>query len=147
MVSDSTAIVKDLPQLNALDLLKEIGWFGKVLEARMQLYFDKECEWQDIHEIPAPEHAFSKSVYAEFLQFYKLSPYERLLLLLALLPHIYPQALDPFFSRNPHTERGYTEFGGLRGTAHSGFLPTGDTALLVLRANDPASHLHGHQLF
>lgn len=147
MVSDSTAIVKDLPQLNALDLLKEIGWFGKVLEARMQLYFDKECEWQDIHEIPAPEHAFSKSVYAEFLQFYKLSPYERLLLLLALLPHIYPQALDPFFSRNPHTERGYTEFGGLRGTAHSGFLPTGETALFLLGGNDLGRRFKVQQLF
>src|SRR5690606_13304470 len=93
------------------------------------------------------EHAFSKSVYAEFLQFYKLSPYERLLLLLALLPHIYPQAIDPFFSRIPHTERGYTEFGGLRGTAHSGFLPTGETALFLLGGNDLGRRFKVQQLF
>ena len=147
MVGDSTAKIKDLAHLNALDLLKEIEWFGKVLEARMQLYFDRECEWQEIHEIPAPEQALSGSVYGEFLQFYQLSTDERLLLLLALLPHIYPQALDHFFSRNTHTDRGYTEFGGLRGTAHSGFLPTGETGFFLLAGNDLGRRFKVQQLF
>ena len=41
--------------------------------------------------------------------------------MLALAPFIKPQILDVFFRKNPATERGYTEFGGLKGNTHGGF--------------------------
>jgi ATPase family protein associated with various cellular activities (AAA) len=134
--------------LNATDLLKEIEWFGKVVDTRMKLYLDEECEYASIHEIPAPDHDAAGSVFAEFILFYKLSFSERIVLMLALLPHICPQMLDIFFSRSSSaTGRGRTEFGGLKGTAHNGFLPTGETALFLLAGNDLGKRFKVQQIF
>lgn len=55
----------------------------------------------------------------------------KLTLLLALAPHIYPQILDIFFYQNTHN-RIFTEFGGILGNNHRGFLPTGETAMYIL---------------
>lgn len=58
---------------------------------------------------------------------------EEIVLLLALMPHISPQALDAFFIHDKELDRSYTEFGGWRGVSHNGFLPTGQTAVFLLR--------------
>lgn len=136
MVTVSNILKKDLQHLNAIDLLKEIEWFSKVVDTRMKITFDPECGCNSIYEITAPDHKDHESVFAEFIAFYQLTFSERIILMLALMPHIYPQLLDVFFGRNQSTERGHTEFGGLKGTAHSGFLPTGETALFLLAGND-----------
>lgn len=57
---------------------------------------------------------------------------EDTVLLLALMPHISPETLDLFFIRDKDLDRPYTEFGGWRGISHSGFLPTGQTAVFLL---------------
>jgi len=58
-----------------------------------------------------------------------MNPPERLVFLLALAPHVKPQLLDVFFEANDALRRGYTEFGGVKGQLHNGFLPTLETAL------------------
>ena len=133
--------------LNAIDLIKEIEWFGTVLETRLKLYFEEDCLYKDITEIEAPDTGEQQSVFSEFIRFYKLSFHERLVLMLALLPHVNPQLLDVFFIRNKTSERGHTEFGGLKGTAHSGFLPTGETALFLLAGTDLGRRFKMQQLF
>lgn len=147
MVVPGTILKKDSTQLNSVDLLKEIDWFGKVADTRMKLHFGQDCAYSSIYEVAAPDYAEGESVFAEFVTFYQLSFSERIILLLALLPHIYPQLLDTFFSRNQNTERGHTEFGGLKGTAHSGFLPTGETALFLLAGNDLNQRFKVQELF
>jgi len=57
---------------------------------------------------------------------------ERLLLILAMIPHIKPQLLDVLWVQNRTTMRGFTEFGGLKGINHSGFIPTGETAAFII---------------
>src|SRR6185369_14000333 len=52
-----------------------------------------------------------------------------------------------FFNRNQNTERGHTEFGGVKGMAHSGFLPTGETVLFLLAGNDLSKRFVVQQLF
>ncbi|MEX2593629.1 MAG: ATP-binding protein [Anditalea sp.] len=147
MVNHEAILTKDPYHLNAIDILKEIEWFNKVLEVRMKLHFNEESEFENIHEITPPDHPRQNSVFAEFLHFYHLSFSERLVLMLVLLPHIYPQSLDAFFARNPSTERGFTEFGGLKGGAHSGFLPTGETVFFLLAGNDLSKRFKLQQLF
>ena len=56
--------------------------------------------------------------------------------LLALMPHIRPQALDIFFAKNKDFDRQYTEFGGWKGRSHGGFLPTGETASFIIAGED-----------
>jgi len=62
---------------------------------------------------------------------------EQLIFLLALTPHISPQTLDIFFTLNKDLDRPYTEFGGWKGTSHSGFIPTGETAAFLLSVGQP----------
>ncbi|NEU10436.1 ATP-binding protein [Flavihumibacter sp. R14] len=133
--------------LNAEDLLAEAGWFATVLETRIKLHLGEECEYRTVDEILPPDISGKKSVFAEFISFYQLSSRERLVLMLGLLPHINPQMLDIFFNRNRSLERGFTEFGGLKGTAHSGFLPTGETALFLVAGNDLGKRFKAQELF
>jgi DNA polymerase III delta prime subunit len=72
---------------------------------------------------------------------------ERITLLLALAPHIKPELLDMFFIQKAATNRGYTEFGGIRGIMHGGFLPTGETVLFVLAGNDMETRLKYQEIF
>ncbi|MCC8134066.1 MAG: hypothetical protein LIP04_11180 [Tannerellaceae bacterium] len=58
-----------------------------------------------------------------------LTGQETLVLMLALMPHTDPRALDLFFIQNKDLDRPYTEFGGWKGNTHNGFLPTGETAV------------------
>ncbi|HNM28041.1 MAG TPA: ATP-binding protein, partial [Saprospiraceae bacterium] len=78
----------------------------------------------------------SGSPYAQFLQQHRLSWEERVVLLLALAPHVCPWVLDPFLVKNQSSQRGFTEFGGLKGVYHSGFLPTGETAAFLVAAEN-----------
>jgi len=147
MVISEPLLQKELYHLNAAFLLKEVDWFTTVLDTRIHLHTGQQCSYTNIHEITPPGIEEDQSVFAEFLRFYQLSFNERLVLLLALLPHIFPQLLDVLFTRNAATERGFTEFGGLKGTAHSGFLPTGETALYLLAGNDLGRRFKVQQLF
>ena len=61
---------------------------------------------------------------------------ERIVIMLALMPHICPQILDIFFVQNKNFDRQYTEFGGWKGLSHGGFLPTGETASFILAGED-----------
>ena len=142
------AVVKTPPyRLNALDLEQEITWFNSVVDARLKQHFGQDSGYASIYEIAAPDYTGSESVYAEFTRFYQLSFSERIVLLLALMPHMYPQALDVFWQRNAYTDRGFAEFGGIRGTAHSGFLPTGETALFLLSENELSKRFKAQRLF
>src|SRR5690349_1759590 len=113
MVTDEQVLKKDAFHLNALDLLDEINWFEKVLQTRLKLYFGEECEYESIYDVEPPQSDHKDSVFSEFIQFYQLSFSERLILVLALLPHIAPQLLDVFFIKTTLKDRGVTEFGGL----------------------------------
>ena len=98
-------------------------------------------------DIVAPDLGNDHSVYADFVNYYKLNKEERLVLMLAIIPHLQPHLLDVFFSVNKELGRGYTEFGGVKGARHSGFIPTIETALFILAGNDLAHRFRLFQLF
>ena len=120
---------------NATSLELEINWFTQVLNTRMQLYFSEPADVESIYEITPPEIDSEQSVLGNFLSHYETNFAERIVLLLSLIPYIKPELLDVFFHRNDKYDRGYTEFGGLKGSTHGGFLPTGETAMFLLAEN------------
>ena len=132
---------------NALTLEREMAWFNSVLEARIQIYFEQEHEIEDIRDLGPPDIAGDQSEYAQLIRQYEMGFSERLVLILALLPHVRPQLLDLLFIRNKNLDRGYTEFGGWRGKYHGGFLPTGETAVFLLSGQDLARRLEAVRLF
>ena len=123
-------------RLNADVLGREMQWLAGVIETRLQRYWGQPSTYEDVHSVPVPDLSSDPSFYAEIVRYYNLDPDERLVLLLALAPHIQPHVLDVFFTRNADYDRGFTEFGGIKGHQHGGFLPTGETAAFLLAAGD-----------
>ena len=121
---------------NAAVLAEEMQWLGRVIDARMKLYWGQPCSFGDISEVPPPDLAADGSLYAEVVNYYKMNMTERITLLLALAPHIQPHLLDVFFVKNADYDRGFTEFGGIKGQNHGGFLPTGETIAFIVAANN-----------
>ncbi|TGE14002.1 ATP-binding protein [Hymenobacter elongatus] len=123
-------------------LTREVDWLVAVLETRIKLYFGLECAVAAVEDLPAPVlPASAADAYAQVVEQEQLGWAERLVLALALAPHLRPQALDGFFARNSTYDRGFTEFGGLKGKGHTGFLPTGETALFLLAGDDLSRRL------
>jgi ATPase family associated with various cellular activities (AAA) len=130
---------------NADDLERELDWFAKVLDARLKVYFGKAET--AVLELPPPDLSSSPSEYAQLIRQHHLSSAERLVLVLALIPHIRPQLLDVLWIKNADTERGFTEFGGLHSSTHGGFLPTGETVAFLLAGEHLQTRFELIQLF
>ncbi|HEX3349533.1 MAG TPA: ATP-binding protein [Acetobacteraceae bacterium] len=128
---------------NARDLEAELGWFARVIDARMKLYFDVACEYDAVTAIAPP--ALSGSPYAAFAR--GLDFAERLALVLALVPHLRPLLLDVFHTRNQTFDRHFTEFGGVRGSADGDFWPTGETLAFILGGTELDARFRLHALF
>jgi len=121
---------------NACDLESELAWFALVLETRLKAHFGKEGAGGSIFALKPPDLSAQDSPYARFVRHYDLAVAERLILLLALVPHLRPQMLDALWVKNEATERGFTEFGGLHAATHGGFVPTGETAAFILAGDN-----------
>jgi len=137
---------------NGSALEQDYAWFSEIIQQRFSAYFQPESGTIDIYQLPPPELP-PGSPYSAFLETVNglincndITPEQvaqsqiahRLLLLLALAPHVMPACLDVFFSRNTLYDRGFTEFGGVSSKQHGGFLPTGETAMFLLAGNDLA---------
>ena len=125
-------MVNDPTHINATVLERELAWLEKIIIARLNMHFEQECEYKSVFEIVPPIHPELDSAYVQTLHHYKMNAAERVVLALALAPHVQPELLDHFFFKNSQYERGFTEFGGLKGSSHGGFLPTGETCMFLL---------------
>lgn len=105
-----------------------IDWFGRVLTVAIQLYFQQGCEYSSIEDVAPPADGWLEGVTGR----QEITFGERVVVMLALMPHTCPQVLDILFVQNKDFDRQYTEFGGWKGLSHGGFLPTGETASFIL---------------
>jgi AAA+ superfamily predicted ATPase len=136
---------------NAAALEKDFTWLSQVIELRFKHYFKGEDGSGEIFLIAPPVHPSAEAPYLQFLEEQQRHGREneydvisadeilfarRLIVLLALAPHLKPAILDVFFTKNSATNRGCTEFGGLAYEKYGGFLPTGETALFLLAGDD-----------
>ena len=131
---------------NASMLYEELEWFNNILDTRIKLYFGNEAIYNDISEIPPPA-LNEDSFYGKLIMQYQMNVNERILLLLSLIPHIKPELLDVFFTKNSSNSREFTEFGGRAGQSYGGFLPTGETALFILAGGNLEKRISLYHLF
>lgn len=136
LFSSEGAVPSTPNKANAVSLEAELEWFTRVVETRFHLYFGQECAYGDIREHTPPALHNDESEYARLVKECRMGFDERVMLILALVPHIRPHALDTFFVNNKNFDRAFTEFGGVKGKAHGGFLPTCETASFILYGND-----------
>lgn len=133
---------------NALTLEKEIKWLTTVINARVEeLLNEGEPTPTDLNKIPPPQVGDSNSTYARLVRDNHMSSQERIILILSLMPHIQPEGLDTFFLKNTIYDRVHTEFGGLKGNFHSGFLPTGETAAFLIAYRNLYARIELIELF
>ncbi|WP_294611895.1 ATP-binding protein [uncultured Bacteroides sp.] len=109
-----------------------IAWFNQTLTTSIQLYFQQECEYSSLEEVVPPSNRWLERVIGISDMVFG----ERIIIMLALMPHVCPQILDIFFVQNKNFDRQYTEFGGWKGLSHGGFLPTGETVAFILAGED-----------
>lgn len=120
-------------QDTAATIEKEIQWFEKLVDTGLKLYFQNECEYPDIREHHPPDLGSNISCsYSWLVNHYHLCFEERLLLILALIPHVRPQILDVFLVKNANINSEYVEFGGIKDGSRIGFVPTIETAYFIL---------------
>lgn len=126
-------------------LQQEFQWLGNIINTRFQSYF--QGGEMDIFDIERVRRLGKDSYYTQLVQQHQMSFMEEAVLLLALAPHVIPQILDVFFIKNKTYDRDFSEFGGITGTQHKGFLPTGETAAFILAGNDFNKRLEVQRLF
>jgi hypothetical protein len=142
---------------NALHLQCDLDWLETLLEYRIFEHFgDKEKREESatrftgvekITDICAPVFRNGRSAYTGFLEEHSLSFDERALLVLALAPHLSPALLDVFKLQNKQLGKTFTEFGGIQGKIHSGFLPTAETFLFLIAGDDLEKRMELMALF
>ena len=133
---------------NAACISNEIAWFRETMELRFKLHAGGNHKRNLISEIDPPDlNGCGAAPYAKVIRDFDMNRAERLLLILSYLPHVRPDLLDPFFIQNQSIQRRFTEFGGLPGLAHGGFLPTGETAMFLLAGDSIYERLGFNGLF
>ena len=116
----------------AKTLQQEITWFELVAGTSLTLYFGNEGENDSVYDHAPPELNGTESPYAALVNEYKLGFQERLVLILAIIPHTKPQSLDIFLIKNQNLNCDFSEFGGIKDPNRSGFFPSLETACFIL---------------
>ncbi len=133
--------------INSECIRNELDWFRRVLDHRMRRHSGEEIDDDVLAVLEPPVLPPQSAPYADVIRRFDMNQAERLVLILSYIPHIKPDMLDPFFIQNRALDRRFTEFGGLAGLSHGGFLPTGETALFLLAGDDVRARLRFRYLF
>ena len=121
-----------------------IEWFEAVLHVTIGVYFHQQgFENASVGQLRLPSSKWLE----EATKHNDITFEERVIVMLALMPHIKPQALDTFFLQNGALDRQFTQFGGWKGLSHGGFLPTGETAVFIIAGDDPIKRCEVVRMF
>ena len=120
------------------NLVQSMQYLQKVIQSRLERYFAKKKIWQKNFELPPLKLSESEEPIVRFINYYKLSTEESIVLLIALAPHILPNFFDAIIAQLLPKGGDFPEFGGIKNNTngHRGMLPTGETALFILAGND-----------
>jgi hypothetical protein len=125
----------------------DLAWLAALLQRRLDTYFAEKSGNPPLPgESLPPRLVPGSSPYADFVLRHDLGAAERAVMLLALAPLLRPQLLEVLWARNPATQRGYSEFGGVVGPADGHFMPTAETAVFLLAGDDIGERLRAIRL-
>jgi AAA+ superfamily predicted ATPase len=84
---------------------------------------------------------------ADFIVKHQVSALELTVLLIALAPHVQPELFDAAIQTQIKNSGDFPKLGGVRGKNFRGFLPTGQTALFLLGAEDLQTRFYLQNVF
>ena len=122
---------------NARHLAEELAWLKEVVKTRYMLYHGKKTSCRDVLEVPSPSLNGCNSLYSEVVRGCRLTAEERLVLILALYPHIAPNLLDSFLK----------EIAAEKKDTPMLQTPTVDTALFLLAGDNLEKRFYYYRLF
>lgn len=117
---------------NAKTIEQELEWFQRLIMLRGQITFEQSVSEEELWHMELPDIGNHDSPYANLIRKHSMTLEERLVLILALIPHVKPSLLDLLHMKNVLYDMPFTEFGGIRNDKHKGYLPTGETAIFLL---------------
>lgn len=130
-------------EANAQAIATELEWLELMITARLGHFFEGGATALEI-AVP-PDHS-SGTVLGDLIDHAALSPEARLVLALALAPHVNPAVLDPFHVKNSAIDRAFSQFGGVP-DANAAFVPTMETALFLVAGTDTGARIAAMKLF
>jgi hypothetical protein len=132
--------------VNAAAIAREIAWFRELVQRRLRRHAGED-EPDPLVSLPPPSLPERGSAYADVVRKFDLDARERLVLALCAAVEIQPSVLDVFFIENRAVGKRFTEFGGVNGLSHAGFLPTGETALFLLAGDSLEARMRAQHIF
>ena len=91
-------MVNNITHINAAVLESELAWLEKVIITRLHIHLDQPCDFTSVFEVVPPVHTELEAEYVKLIHDYQMSLAERILLALAVAPHVKPELLDHFFN-------------------------------------------------
>src|ERR1700730_11295722 len=124
--------------------ITELQYLERLIKYRLNAYFpsDDDGEWPEL-----PDWNDWDLPLAKFISDNELSHPEAALLLLGLAPHIQPEIFDRAIESKIPGSSNFSRLGGVRGKNSRSFLPTGETALFLLAAENTEQRLKVQKLF
>lgn len=132
---------------NAKTIEQELAWFQQLIMLRGKITFEQSLTEDEIVKLTLPNAENQNSPYAQLIRKHSMSLEERLVLILALIPHVKPSLLDLLHMKNNLYDIPFTEFGGVKYNNNKGYLPTGETAIFLLVGADLKKRFKLLQLF
>jgi hypothetical protein len=132
---------------NAKTIEQELDWFQRLIMLRGKITFEQSIPEEEILNLHLPSIRNQSSPYANLIKKHSMIMEERLVLILALIPHVKPSLLDLLHMKNSLYDMPFTEFGGIRNDKHKGYLPTGETAIFLLAGTNLEKRFELMRLF
>ncbi|HHM20562.1 MAG TPA: ATP-binding protein [Bacteroidetes bacterium] len=145
-MKDITTGIGAVPS-NAANLHFALDYLRQVVKARLQLHFQPGENGEATAQLPSLGFFDDGSVFSRFITERQPSFEEYVILLLALAPHVQPDFLGKVIQDALPESGDFSEMGGIKGTQHRGFLPTGETALFLLAGDDLERRFEIQHLF
>jgi hypothetical protein len=121
---------------NAKTIEKELIWFQNLYLLRGKITFELSLPEEEINHLELPPIDHQDSEYAKLIKKHQMGFAERLVLILALIPHVKPSLLDFLHMKNALYDIPFTEFGGIKHDKQKGYLPTGETAAFLIAGDN-----------
>ena len=121
-----------------------VASFQLFLADRLDHFFKKK---KMVQAVEKKFKKLAKALFDKHLPTETLDDNERIVIVLALVPHLLPNFYNTLIAAYLPQGGDFAEFGGIRGTNHRGILPTGETAQFILAGNKLKERLTVQEIF